>query len=106
MGCLASLCLRNFWEGPLSFHLSQVPKGRIGAAHAKSESQVMPEQTPVGSKLIFRMAAWLGVVVLWELITIPPVSHSNSWQGIWISLALLPFSSFRLARSNVGASYF
>jgi hypothetical protein len=52
------------------------------------------------------MACWFGVIVLWELFTIPAMSHSNSWQGVWLSIALLPFSSYRMSRSGLCTSWF
>ncbi len=46
------------------------------------------------------------LVGVWELITTPAVSHSNTWQGVWVSLMALPIGAFLLAKHPGAQSRF
>ena len=47
-----------------------------------------------------RWIAWYFAILIWEGLTIPAVSHSNSWQGVWLSLVVLPLSAIHLGRGG------
>lgn len=52
-------------------------------------------------------AAIIGAVTvfLWEGLSIPTSSHSNSWHGIWVSICLLAYCSYRLAKCGVSSRW-
>jgi len=49
-------------------------------------------------RVLPRSLGWYFLVLFWEGLTIPAVSHSDSWRGVWVSVLVLPFGAFRLAR--------
>jgi hypothetical protein len=44
------------------------------------------------------MLAIYAFVIVWEVLTTPMISHTNSWQGVGLSLLALPVGAFVLAR--------
>jgi hypothetical protein len=49
-------------------------------------------------RLAPRWLGWYLIVLVWEALTTPGVSHSDSWRGVWLSLATIPFGAYRLGR--------
>ena len=57
-------------------------------------------------KVFLRMIGWFGLIILWEMLTAPAVSHSNSWRGLPISVALLIFGAYRTAKHDGRDNWF
>lgn len=57
-----------------------------------------PMQRSAWRDVVPRWVGWYFAILMWEMLTIPGVSHSNSWQGVWLSLIVLPLSAVHLCR--------
>lgn len=52
------------------------------------------------------MLTVFALVGVWEFIATPLRSHTNSWQGVWVSLMALPLGAFLLAKHPGAQSRF
>lgn len=46
------------------------------------------------------------VVACWEFVSTPLASHSDSTSGMWVSVLILPVSSYRMWRHDLPVSWF
>ncbi len=49
-------------------------------------------------KVLPGMLAIYSLVMVWEMLTTPMISHTDSWQGVGVSLMALPVGAFVLAK--------
>lgn len=67
----------------------------------------MREPYPTSWRLVQEIAAGFFVLLVWEVSTTPHMHPSpSSWQGVWGSIAFLPFCAYLLSRSRLRASWF
>lgn len=57
-------------------------------------------------KVLAGMFTIYTLVAVWELVTTPAMSHSNTWQGVWVSLMALPIGAAVLAKHPGAQSRF
>jgi hypothetical protein len=48
------------------------------------------------------MMSVYAIVAAWEFVSTPYVSHSNTWNGVWLSLLALPLGALVLAKKHPG----